>query len=87
MKSPSIRSYLSTQAYHVKGTIEGLSISICIGLCGETWRDMAAEQGEQSSSDVEETDGDSQQDVPLLWPNSKETLETVGSQNNSWRFL
>lgn len=54
---------------------------------GETWRDMAAEQGEQSSSDVEETDGDSQQGVPPLWPDSKETLETVGSQNNSWRFL
>lgn len=86
MKSPSSRFYLLTPAYRVKGGIEGLSISICIGLCGG-WRDMAAEQGEQSSSDVEETDGDSQQDVPLLWPDSKETLETVGSQNNSWRFL
>lgn len=76
MKSPPSRFYLSPYPYALD----------CVE-AGETWRDMAAEQGEQSSSDVEETDGDSQQDVPLLWPDSKETLETVGSHNNSWPFL
>lgn len=51
---------------------------------------MAAQQGDQTSSDVGETDRDSQQDLPhpgLFFFFKKERFEIVGSKNNSWPFL
>lgn len=46
---------------------------------GGRTRDTAAQRGEKNSSDAEETDGASQQDVSSPWPCLKETSEILGS--------
>lgn len=53
---------------------------------GKNRRDTAAEQGEQTGSDVEEKDGASQQDVPHPWSLLWEMAEITASRKNSCRI-
>lgn len=65
---------------NTKGGSEGhVALHLDCEQTGGKTRDAAAQQGEKNSSDAEETDGASQQDVSSPWPCLKEMSEILGS--------